>query len=96
VRGPRSSLLLVVVLSWSCLLWVPTWALAYVGPGPGLELLPYFWSLLAWVGLALGAVVLWPVQALVRRLRTGQPRAGRAAAGPFLDAGCLGEIHERP
>src|SRR5438128_9804406 len=32
--------------------------LAYAGPGAGLELVPYFLALLAWAGLALGAVCL--------------------------------------
>jgi len=75
MRGPKVGLLLVVVLSLSCLLMVPNFALAYVGPGPGLELVPYFFSLFLWVGLAMGAVLLWPFQALIRRLRYGPARA---------------------
>jgi hypothetical protein len=43
--------------------------LAYTGPGVGLELTPYFLGLLAWVALALLAVLLWPVLILLRRLR---------------------------
>jgi hypothetical protein len=43
--------------------------LAYVGPGPGLEFVPYFFSLLTWIGLALAAVLLWPITVLWRRLR---------------------------
>ena len=43
--------------------------LAYAGPGAGLELIPYFLGFLAWAGVALGAVLLWPVTALIRRLR---------------------------
>ena len=42
--------------------------LAY-GPAPGLELIPYFLGLLAWAGLAIGAVLLSPISALLRRLR---------------------------
>jgi hypothetical protein len=42
---------------------------AYTGPGAGLELLSYFMGLLAWVGTALGAVLLWPLYSLVRRWR---------------------------
>ena len=50
-----------------------TGVLAYTGPGVGLELTPYFLGLVAWVALALVAVLLWPAVALIRRLR--KPRA---------------------
>ncbi len=46
--------------------------LAYVGPGPGLELIPSFFSLLTWIGVAIGAVLLWPMAILWRRLRRGK------------------------
>ena len=36
------------------------------GPAPGVELIPYFLGLLAWVGLALGAIILSPLTALLR------------------------------
>jgi hypothetical protein len=39
------------------------------GPAPGVELIPYFLGLLAWVGLAVGAILLSPFTALLRRLR---------------------------
>jgi hypothetical protein len=52
---------------------------AYVGPGPGLELVPYFFSLLTWVGLAFGAVLLWPISVLLGRLR------GEKAVSPQID-----------
>jgi hypothetical protein len=42
---------------------------AYIGPGAGLELIPYSMGVLAWAGVAFGAVVLWPISALRRRLR---------------------------
>jgi hypothetical protein len=45
--------------------------LAY-GPVPGVELIPYFLGLLAWVGLALASIVLSPLSALLRRLRRGR------------------------
>jgi hypothetical protein len=75
--------------------------LAY-GPAPGLELIPYFLGLLAWVGLALSAFLLAPIAALIRRLRrtrgavppepgndplSGVPaREGEAPAEPALTA----------
>jgi hypothetical protein len=43
-------------------------ALAYVGPGPGLEFTPYFFILLAFAGAALSAVLQWPFRALYRLL----------------------------
>jgi hypothetical protein len=45
--------------------------LAY-GPGPGVELIPYFLGLVAWAGLAVAAVLLSPITALLRRLRRGR------------------------
>jgi hypothetical protein len=59
----------VIVLSLFCLLSTPGLGLAYTGPGPALELVPFFYSLLIWVGVALGSVLLWPVNALMLRLR---------------------------
>ena len=59
----------VTVLSLSSLVSAPGLALAYTGPGPALELVPFFYSLLIWVGVALGSVLLWPVNALMLRLR---------------------------
>jgi hypothetical protein len=49
--------------------------LAY-GPGPGVELIPYFLGLLAWMGLALAAVLGTPLSALLRlvRRRRGQEK----------------------
>jgi hypothetical protein len=44
-------------------------ALAYVGPGAGLELVGYSVSLLAWVLAAFSAVLLYPIYALLRRVR---------------------------
>jgi hypothetical protein len=46
-----------------------TSAVAYIGPGAGLELAGSFFSLLAWVGVLFSAVLLWPLHALVRWLR---------------------------
>lgn len=45
--------------------------LAY-GPAPGMELIPYFLALVAWVGAAVVGVLLWPISGLLRRLRRGR------------------------
>jgi hypothetical protein len=42
------------------------------GPLPGVELFGYFLALLAWIGLALAAILRAPVAALLRRLRKGK------------------------
>jgi hypothetical protein len=46
----------------------PSIVFAY-GSLPGIELIPYFLALLAWVGMALAAIFLSPFTALIRRLR---------------------------
>jgi hypothetical protein len=56
--------------------------LAY-GPAPGVELIPYFLGLLAWVGLAFAAVIRSPISSLLRRLRraiTGQRAEPKVAS----------------
>jgi len=45
---------------------------AYVGPGPGLRLVPYSLALLALIALALGAILVWPIYLLVMRFRRGR------------------------
>lgn len=46
-----------------------TAALLAYGPAPGVELIPYFLGLVAWVGLAFVAFLLAPFSALLRWLR---------------------------
>jgi hypothetical protein len=72
VRGPKHLLALAVPLAFLFWLLAPDRASAYVGPGPGLEFLPNFKVLLAGVGVALGAILLWPISALLGRLWGGQ------------------------
>jgi membrane protein YqaA with SNARE-associated domain len=43
--------------------------LAYLGLGPEQQFIPYFLALLAWVGAMFGAVLQWPIAALLRRFR---------------------------
>ncbi len=58
--------------------------LAYIGPGPGLELLPQFLALLGFAGMALLGVLLWPITALRRLLRRTQQQATTVLAGPTV------------
>jgi len=69
------------------LLQAPNYALAYIGPGPGLELSSNFFSLLACAGIALGAAALWPVSALLQRFWGSRPPV---AEEPSTGDGCLG------
>jgi hypothetical protein len=42
-------------------------ALAYIGPGAGITMLGALWGVIVAVVLALGAVLFWPIRALMRR-----------------------------
>ncbi len=57
----------------------PLGLLAY-GPAPGIELIPYFLALLAWVGLALAGILLSPFTALLRLLRRSRAAPPQAPA----------------
>ena len=50
-------------------------ALLAYGPVPGMELVPYFLAMLAWVALAIISIFLSPITALMRRLRKGKGTA---------------------
>jgi hypothetical protein len=67
----------VLALLVLCLLAGP--AAAYVGPGPGLELVGYSVGLLWFLMAAVSATLLYPFYAFLRWLRGA--RAGKAAAG---------------
>jgi membrane protein implicated in regulation of membrane protease activity len=70
VRGP-CFLRPVVVIALAGLLLLPNLALATTGPGVA-EKAPISWQFLAlaaWVGLAVVAVLLWPISAIIRFFR---------------------------
>jgi hypothetical protein len=54
--------------------------LGYIGPGTGLELLPQFFALLAFAGMAVLGVLLWPITTLWRYLRRGRQQQPAASA----------------
>lgn len=56
----------------------PISALAYIGPGSGISLLGGLWGVLVAIVLAVGAVLIWPIRYMFRRLRR---KRGEAAAG---------------
>ncbi|MBM4069587.1 MAG: hypothetical protein FJ271_11650 [Planctomycetes bacterium] len=53
--------------------------LAYVGPGMGIEFIPYLLGLLAWAGLAVGAIFLRPFFALIRLFKVRKKEAAGSA-----------------
>jgi hypothetical protein len=67
-----------VLLAVVVLLLLAGNASAYVGPGAGLDLVGYSFGLLMWMTTAFSAVLLWPVYALLRRLRGGKGRTAPA------------------
>jgi hypothetical protein len=70
--------------------------LAYIGPGADLSLVSYALALLAFAGTAFSAIFLWPVYALIRKIRGGKDKSapavpteqapGETAAQPAADA----------
>jgi len=70
VPVPDSTLVLAV--SISALPMSGSASLLAYGSAPGMELIPYFLALLAWVGMAFTAIFLSPIAALVRRIRRGR------------------------
>jgi hypothetical protein len=44
-------------------------AMAYIGPGAGITMLGALWGVIVAVLLAVGAVLFWPIRALIRRTR---------------------------
>ena len=52
-------------------------AQAYIGPGAGITMLGALWGVVVALALAFGAVLFWPVRALLRRRK--RPAATEAA-----------------
>lgn len=69
------------VLAGLVLLMTAAPALAYIGPGAGITMLGALWGVIVAIVLALGAVLFWPLRALMRRRKTAA-----AAATPTGEA----------
>jgi hypothetical protein len=67
MSGPRLALSGKVLLTSAVLLLWASSALAYVGPGGGLDLIPYALTIMAFALTAFWAVLAWPIYALLRR-----------------------------
>ena len=61
--------LVLALLALSLLLLAAAPVLAYGGPGAGVEFIPYFLGLLTWLGVCFSAIFLWPIYALLRKIR---------------------------
>jgi hypothetical protein len=57
-------------------LLAPVPALAYIGPGAGITMLGALWGVVVAIALAIGAVLFWPIRALMRRRKPAAPAAG--------------------
>lgn len=60
-------------------------ALAYIGPGSGISLLGGLWGVLVAIVLAIGAILIWPIRYMFRRLR--RKRSGTLPADSSESAG---------
>jgi hypothetical protein len=83
VSGHKLSTVCKVLLAVSFLLLGAGRAMAYAGPGADVTFISSAMILLAWVGAALSAILLWPVHALLRKMRR---RKNRSAPAPSLEA----------
>jgi hypothetical protein len=54
-------------------------AWAYVGPGADVAFISYAMTLLAWVLAAFSTILLWPVYALIRKIRGGKNKSTTAS-----------------
>jgi hypothetical protein len=55
-------------------------AMAYIGPGAGITMLGALWGVVVAVVLAIGAVLFWPIRALLRRKKSAATPAAAANA----------------
>jgi len=78
-----------VVSLWLCLMACLTAApaAAYFGPGAGITMLGALGAVLAAIGVALWAILYWPVRAMLRRRREAKAAAGSAEEVQSVDGG---------
>lgn len=74
MNHPASSIVIVAAVS---ALSAPAWA--YFGPGAGITMLGALWGVLLAVLFAVGAVLFWPIRALLRRRRAVAETVDEAA-----------------
>ena len=82
-----------VVILWTIIatLVLTNNAMAYIGPGAGMEFIGYAMGLLAMIGVAFLSVIMWPVYTVLRWIRgtkapaVAEPPTSTASA-PVADA----------
>jgi len=74
-------MILRIIVAFGLLLSAP--AMAYIGPGSGISLLGGLWGVLVAIVLAIGAVLIWPIRYMFRRLRR---KRGGAVPAESTDA----------
>ncbi len=67
----KTSLLAASLFCLAVVVAAATPAHAYIGPGAGITMLGALWGVIVAVVLALGAVLFWPIRALLRRRKAG-------------------------
>ena len=72
-----------VLLALSVLLLGADPALAYVGPGADVTFIGTALTLLLWMLAAFSAILMWPVYALLRRIRGGK---NKSTTAPSIEA----------
>lgn len=65
----RKHFLIIVPWAIASLLLLTNTAMAYVGPGAGMEFITYAMSLLAMIGVAFLSVIMWPIYTFIRWVR---------------------------
>ena len=78
--GRNLSTVCNVLLAVAVLLLGADRALAYAGPGVDVTFITYAMTLLLWVLAAFSAVLLWPVYALLRRIRRRKNKSMTASS----------------
>jgi len=86
-----------VVLALPVLLLDASSAMAYVGPGADVAFISYAMTLLAWGMTAFSAVLLWPLYALIRKIRGRRSQAElgnqeKSAASPLAEEKSLSAL----
>src|SRR5579875_2154586 len=81
-----------VVLALSVLLLAAENTWAYTGPGADIAFLSYALTLLVWVLTLFSALLLWPVYALLRKIRSPNPQAKPEGREPKQNLGARMDI----
>jgi hypothetical protein len=69
-----------------CALFLPTAALAYIGPGAGASLAGSLFGVLAAIGVALGVVLFWPLRLMYKKIRGNKSVAQNADSDEAADS----------